>query len=172
MSKRHSLPLAKRRPTAVRATAVGSGEGLLPRRQDRAMYKTFDHTADVGLRVEAASLDELFAEAGRGLLAVILGDVREVRSKLSRQFRIDGTDLAYLLVDWLNELLFAFESQHLLLAEFDVHLDGHGLVATGWGEEVDETRHRLQREVKAITYHGLFVSKLEGIWTAEVILDI
>jgi SHS2 domain-containing protein len=136
------------------------------------MYETFDHTADVGLRVKAPSLDQLFAEAGRGLLAVILGDASDVRPQLSRRFQIDGTDLAYLLVDWLNELLFAFESQHVLLAKFDVHVGRHGLVATAWGEEVDATRHPLQREVKAITYHGLFVAEERGTWTAEVILDI
>src|SRR5689334_13740816 len=32
------------------------------------MYETFEHTADLGLRIRAPDLDTLFAEAGRALL--------------------------------------------------------------------------------------------------------
>ena len=33
------------------------------------MYEVFEHTADLGIRVRAGSLAELFADAGRGLVA-------------------------------------------------------------------------------------------------------
>ena len=44
--------------------------------------------------------------------------------------------------------------------------------ATAQGETLDERRHVLEHEVKAITYHGLRVEKTNGDWIAEVILDI
>ena len=136
------------------------------------MFETFAHTADVGIRLKAPTLDQLFAEAGRGLLSVIVADVRSVRPNEQRRFRVDGTDLAYLMVDWLNELLFVFESQRLLLAVFDVRHDARGLQATAKGEAIDEARHQLAHEVKAITYHGLFVTQVGAEWTAEIVLDI
>ena len=65
----------------------------------------------------------------------------------------------------------------MLLAEFDVQVestgDGYSLAATCRGEPADPSRHELDHEVKAITYHGLFVKQLaDDSWEAEVIVDI
>ena len=35
------------------------------------MFEVFEHTADLGLRMRAADLSTLFAEAGRALLSVL-----------------------------------------------------------------------------------------------------
>jgi SHS2 domain-containing protein len=95
-----------------------------------------------------------------------------VRPSCSVEFDIQGSDPAYLLADWLSELLFAFESRRLLLCEFDVSVDGGGVRAVARGEVADENRHQLDHEIKAITYHGLDVRQTNGEWRAEVILDI
>jgi SHS2 domain-containing protein len=80
--------------------------------------------------------------------------------------------LDFLLVDWLNELLFAFDSQKLLLCRFRVVCDENRLDATAEGEVFDAKRHHLEHEVKAITYHGLKVERSGNVWLAEVIVDI
>lgn len=136
------------------------------------MFEITEHTADLGLRVEAPDLASLLAEAGRGLTAIITGDLEQVRPATARAMRVEGTDPAYLLFDWLNEVLFAFESERVLLREFDVRVDERGLSATARGERFDPARHRLQHEVKAITYHGLQAVKTGGGWRAQVIVDI
>jgi SHS2 domain-containing protein len=136
------------------------------------MYEIFAHTADLGLRVKAPGLNALFADAGRGFFSVIVTNLRDVRPESTVEFNIPGRDLAYLLADWLNELLFAFEGRRLLLCQFDVSVGDDGLRATAKGEAVDESRHHLDHEVKAITYHGLSVRQANGEWLAEVILDI
>jgi SHS2 domain-containing protein len=78
----------------------------------------------------------------------------------------------YLLFDWLNELLYAFESEKLLLAEFDLKLKDQQLTATCRGEPMDPARHQMEHEVKAITYHGLRVEQTADGWQSEVIVDI
>jgi SHS2 domain-containing protein len=88
------------------------------------------------------------------------------------EFQVVGQDRAYLLADWLNELLFAFESRRLLLREFEVSVSQDGLQAVARGEVVDESRHTLDHEVKAVTYHGLKVEQTDAGWLAEVVLDI
>jgi SHS2 domain-containing protein len=40
------------------------------------------------------------------------------------------------------------------------------------GEPLDTQRHRMGREVKAITYHGLWVRQAQDHWEAEVIVDV
>jgi SHS2 domain-containing protein len=136
------------------------------------MYETFAHTADVGLRVKAPDLNTLFAEAGQGFFTLIVSNLSDVELRSRVEFHIAGRDLAYLLADWLNELLFVFESRRLLLREFEVTVDPDGLKAVARGETVDEGRHVLDHEVKAVTYHGLRVEQLNGDWLAEVIVDI
>ena len=136
------------------------------------MYTIFAHTADAGIRVESPDLNTLFADAARGLFSLIVANPDEVALRTRREFRIDCHDLEYLLIDWLNELLFAFEAQHLLFRQFEVTVNRQGLSAMACGECVDETRHQLDHEVKAITYHDLFVRQEEERWIAQVIVDI
>jgi SHS2 domain-containing protein len=140
------------------------------------MYEVFEHTADLGLRISGSSLDELFADAGRGLISQ-LANLSAVRPVSVKTFALANESLDFLLFDWLSELLYAFEESRLLLAEFDVRIlqsDGeYQLAATCRGETADFERHELDHEVKAITYHGLFVRQTDdGGWEAEVIVDI
>lgn len=138
------------------------------------MYEVFEHTADIGLRVRASTPEELFAEAGRGFFALIVDNLDEVAATETVQLRIQGRveELDYLLFDWLNELLYLFDSRQLLLRDFKVRLTESGLDATVCGEPFDAGKHRLEHELKAITYHGLKVQKTAAGWLAEVVLDI
>lgn len=139
------------------------------------VYETFAHTADVGLRIRAPDLPALLAEAGQALFSVIVSNFEDVQPRVRKELRIGEVDSSqpdFLLVDWLNELLFAFESDHLLFCRFHVAVDAGGLQAVAEGEAIDESRHRLAHEVKAITYHGLKVEPAEGGLLAEVIVDL
>lgn len=136
------------------------------------MYETFEHTADLGLRVRAADLDTLFREAALGLFAMIVEDVATIQPTRRVDVTLPADDLDYLLFDWLKKLLFYFDADHLLFARFDVQIGGIGLTATIWGEPLDRSRHELQHEVKAITYHNLKVVQTAEGWEAEVIVDI
>ena len=136
------------------------------------MYETFDHTADLGLRVRAADLDMLFAEAAEALFATVVEDLNAVEPREAMPVRVSGTDLAYLLFDWLKELLYRFDAEHRVFRRFEVAVGPDGLSGTAWGEPYDPERHPLSHEVKAITYHGLRVEPSDGGWLAEVIVDI
>lgn len=137
------------------------------------MFELFEHTADVGLRIRAADLNGLFAEAARGLFSLIVENMDDVRPGRQCTYRLEADNPTELLFDWLAELLFVFDTKHLLFVEFEVRINGeHKLEATARGEVADETRHRLDHEVKAITYHGLMVRRDGPGWMAEVIVDI
>jgi SHS2 domain-containing protein len=136
------------------------------------MFELFEHTADLGLRVRAASLEELLSEAARGLLAMLVANPQTVRPVQTRTFVLTLTEPGYLLFDWLNELLYAFESEKLLLKEFDIELSAELFKATCRGEPMDPARHEMDHEVKAITYHGLRALQTAEGWEAEVIVDI
>jgi SHS2 domain-containing protein len=137
------------------------------------MYETFEHTADLGLRIRADDLDGLFAEAGRGLFSLIVAKLDEVQPIEEVSLSVVGAEMDYLLFDWLNELLYIFETRRLVLAEFEVKVADGGLQATARGEPFDSAQHQAEHEVKAITYHELKVEQQpDGTWLAEVIVDI
>ena len=136
------------------------------------MYEFFDHTADLGIRIRGADLNTLFVDAARGLFAAIVDGLNTVRPERQIDIEIAGTDREYLLFDWLRELLYRFDAEHLLFAKFQVRVSETGLIGMACGEPIDSERHVLSHEVKAITYHGLRVEREGDEWVAEVIVDI
>src|SRR5216683_3003991 len=114
------------------------------------MFETFDHTADLGLRVRAATLDALFADAGVALFSTIVEDLATVHPVQSIEIGVAGMDREYLFFDWLKELLYRFDADHMLFCRFDVKVADSGLTAVAWGEPRDWDRHLLNHEVKAI----------------------
>jgi SHS2 domain-containing protein len=136
------------------------------------MYETFDHTADLGLRIRAPDLDRLFVEAAEALFSVIVEDPATVQPRQQIEINLAREEPDYLLFDWLKELLYHCDSEHLLFGRFEVQVTDNGLKGTAWGEPLDRARHTLNHEVKAITYHGLRVEKTDDGWLAEVIVDI
>jgi SHS2 domain-containing protein len=142
------------------------------------MHETFDHTADLGLRIRASDLDNLFAEAAQALFSAIVDDLKTVEPNEKIELKLESPDREYLLFDWLNELLYQYETKHMLFSRFEVHVEPSpatavaGLTATAWGEKLDPNRHLPGHEVKAITYHALIVEQTPDGWLAEVIVDI
>lgn len=135
---------------------------------------TFDHTADVGLRITGEDLDDLFRTAAEGMFDYIVVNRSEVRGTETESIDLEAETTAELLADWLGELIFRSETEHRVYGSFNVHVEGSGtsLRAIVSGESIDPERHVLDHEVKAVTRHGLSVEKTDGGWTAEVILDI
>jgi SHS2 domain-containing protein len=136
------------------------------------MFEFFEHTADLGLRVRAADLNALFAEAAQALFSAIVEDLSSVKTAERIELTLTGEDREYLLFDWLKALLYRFDAEHWLFSKFEVQVGNSGLTGSAWGEKLDRARHVLDHEVKAITYHGLRVEPTEGGWLAEVIVDI
>jgi SHS2 domain-containing protein len=136
------------------------------------MYEIFEHTADLGLRIRSGDLDALFAEAGEALLAAICDDPASVETAEEVEFSLEADRADDLLHDWLSELLYTFHTRRMVFARFDVKVELPRLKAVARGEPIDPARHRLDLEIKAITYHGLKVEREAGGWLAEVIVDI
>jgi SHS2 domain-containing protein len=142
--------------------------------QERIMFELFDHTADLGIRVRAASPNELFAEAAKALTHCLVGQPDSVQTTTNVRCELESPDLEYLFFDWLSELLFRFDAEGFIVASCECRVDvqGTSLQATLHGDLFDPSRHEYSHEVKAITYHGLRVERDADGWLAEVIIDI
>ena len=135
-------------------------------------YETFDHTADLGVRVFGQTCEEVFTNAAYALFD-LRTDLSDVRENLSYDLRLEAADREELLVRWLSELLSLSESRGYLFKNFSFsHLNQASLRAVARGEVFDPSRHKFKMEIKAVTYHQLELKEKDGKWEARVILDI
>ena len=136
------------------------------------LAREIEHTADLGLEVEAPSLAALFERAGLATLALMI-DLAAVEPRERVELGCEADDREALLRDWLQSLLVRFQADGLALCELAVESIGERAVR-GWGrgERIDRSRHRLYTEIKGIAWHELAVRERAGGWWARFILDV
>ena len=135
-----------------------------------------DHTGDIGIRVTAPSLPQLFERAALGTFRV-LTDLAAVQASKETHVAVDGHDLEALMVRWLSELNYRHTVDGVLFGTFAVESiqetdEGLTLTATARGEPIDPARHTVYTEIKAITFHGMNIQETDDGWTVQVIFDM
>lgn len=173
-------------PGAVKFRAAVAMESMA------VMYETFEHTADVGLRVSTPTVDQLFTEGACALFAAMVADLATVHPLQTHRIDLQAACLEDLWHDWLAELLFLFHARRLVFSQFEVqvsenvaqpagspeHSDAAAcptpitLHAVARGEPIDLARHELVGEVKAVTWHALRVERCADGWLGEVVIDL
>ena len=134
-------------------------------------FEILDHTADVAIIAYGADINQAFANAARALFSLIteLDNVAEV---LHRDIELTAPDIESLLVEWLNELIYLFDTENILFKRFDITRLSHTqLKARNYGEKVDRSKHKLKTGVKAATYHMLKVDRRDDC-QVQVLFDI
>jgi len=137
-------------------------------------YEILDHVADAGVRGIGATVEEAFAEAARGMFA-LMADLTAVRPTKAVQIEARADTMEGLLVAWLGELLRERDVQGMLFSRFEVRIAEDGrwrLSGRAWGEEIAPDRHRLGVEVKAATYSGVRVEKRGDEHIAQCVVDL
>lgn len=122
--------------------------------------------------VFGADLHELFAHAAWGLFD-LMTDAGRIEPRVSRDLTVEAIDLEDLMVRWLGELLYAYDTDRFLTVNAVFHvLEPTCLHATLRGEPFDAKRHPIDTEIKAVTYHQIAVERRDTGWQARVIFDI
>lgn len=144
-------------------------------------YEFFDHTADIGVRVYGYTLEELFTNAAHAMYEA-LGQLQKTESRSQKSIQMKAASLEDLLHDWLAELLYEVEADHVLYDEIASlavcesgvpAATGFDLAAKLQGSSIDFARSQTNEEIKAVTYHQLRVEQLpDRTWRASVIFDV
>ena len=134
-------------------------------------FEIMEHTADIGIIACGADLKQAFSHAAEGLFSLIV-DLDSVREKSVRPVRVSAIDVEMLLASWLNELIYIFDTEHMVFKRFEIiQITDEHLTADCHGEKVNRRRHELKRSVKAATYHKLRVEKDNG-YRVQVLFDV
>lgn len=143
-------------------------------------YKLFDHTADAGLTAWGSDPQGAFAEATRGMFAIVLGMGANPTEHAETQgtagtleVEVEGHDWPNLLVNWLAEFVFHFDVDGFVPQQigFKECAPPH-CEATVQGVYLEDPEQAGGVGIKAITYHQLEVSVTPERTELRVIFDI
>jgi SHS2 domain-containing protein len=135
-------------------------------------FEIIDHTADIGIIAYGADIKEVFANAALGLFN-LMADLTDLDENLKREVGMSAEDIEVLLVEWLNELIYISEVDHVIFKRFEIsELSNNSIKATCFGQKLESSQHRLKREIKAATYHMLKIDKENNSYKAQIIFDI
>jgi SHS2 domain-containing protein len=135
-------------------------------------YRLFDHTADLGIEAFGSTMEELYAEAAMALFD-LLTDAETIRVTQVRTIAVEGEDPADLLINFLRELLSIWNSTGFLGRACTIsELTPRRLTALLGGELYDPARHRIKKEIKAVTYHQSSVRRMAKGWVGRVVFDV
>lgn len=138
-------------------------------------YEFLEHTADEKFRVTATSLEDAFVTSVQAFYEILLG-TQHVKKQESRDVSISANKLTTLLYDFLNELVFYFDGEDVLLPHVealsvDKKGDEYVLNATLLGDK--QYDYDLRTEIKNMTYSEMEVTEQEnGRWEFVVVVDI
>jgi tRNA nucleotidyltransferase (CCA-adding enzyme) len=132
----------------------------------------FPHGADVGVRGIGPTRAAAFEQAALALTMAVT-DPQGVASREAVEIACQAPDDAFLLLDWLNALIYEMAMRHLLFGRFAVSIEDHRLLGQAWGEPVDRARHMPAVEPKGATLTALKVEmRDDGAWIAQCIVDV
>ncbi len=135
-------------------------------------YELLDHTADIGVIAFGRDLPEAFGNAAYAMFD-ILTDINRIRETDSFDLQVSASNIEDLLVAWLNELLYRYETERIAFSKFVIDdINDSDLRATVSGEKIAPDRHEIKTEIKSVTYHQLKVEKIDDGWRAQVIFDV
>jgi SHS2 domain-containing protein len=135
-------------------------------------FEIIEHTADIGIVAYGTDIKQVFANAALGLFN-LMADLDNLKESVKRDIELSAEDIEVLLVQWLNELIYISEVEHILFKRFEINeLINTRLKATCFGEKIKAGQHRLKREIKAATYHMLKLNKENGRYQVRIIFDI
>ena len=149
-------------------------------------YEIIEHTADIGIKVWGKTLKQLFQHAAMGMFYILYPESHSADRIPNHSLCSDTSQLPHsitikkelesfeeLLVYWLSELLYIFNTKDILFSRFNiVKLSNGSLNAQVFGKEIDISVNPPAIEIKAVTFHNLKIQKDKNIFYTSIIFDV
>jgi SHS2 domain-containing protein len=135
-------------------------------------FEELSHTADWCIRVWAADLSQLLAEAARGM-NTLAGIKLAGKPRIQRNLSLSAADAESLLVSFLSELAFITEQEALAFDEYELSIN-LGTDQIMQLSAVLQGAHILSidKAIKALTYHNLKILQTRKGLEARIVLDV
>ena len=148
-------------------------------------YDQIDISGDAGLKVWGRELKELLLNAAEGMSDLIT-DTSVIKETETKKIVLSSDNIEDLMVQWLNELVFLFDTYGFIGRKFSINMgrkhkpavmesekpDAIKLTANITGGIFDPGKNERGLLIKAATYHNLSVKKIGLYWEAIIVFDI
>jgi SHS2 domain-containing protein len=133
--------------------------------------------ADVAFEASGKNMEEMFVSAAEALMNTQVRDLKTIKAEEEAEFELKSPNEEKLLHDFLQELIFFKDAKLLLVREYKLRVfraegGGFRLKAGLKGERIDQKKHELLVDVKAVSWHMFKVERTKDGWKAFVILDV
>ncbi len=135
-------------------------------------FEVLDLSGDIGIKAYGKTVSEAYANAGIGMYSLIT-DISGVDERDSAELELNGDSPEGMLVAYLNELIFRFDTHGFIGRRVEVpYLSGNTIRVMVHGEKFDPDRHERRLLIKAATYHNIKIERVDRVWEVEVVFDI
>ncbi|MDP6923428.1 MAG: archease [Candidatus Scalindua sp.] len=131
-------------------------------------------TADVAIESRGDTLEELFTASAMATFEV-MADTCSIQPETKKTLQLENSEVDGLLFDWLAEIIYLKDSESMLFGKYNLKITkdtNYQLDAEIRDEEINQSKHDLRCDVKAITFHLFEVYQKDGKWISRFILDI
>lgn len=136
------------------------------------MFELLEHPSDIGVLARGKTREEALVAASQGLVSIIV-DAAPFRPLEERYFKAPGPDEAAQIVNWLNEILFFFDTDGLVFVDFQIESwTASEITGRARGERFDIDKHEFRTAVKAATYHQFQSHQIPDGWEIRVFVDV
>lgn len=138
------------------------------------IYQFVPHTADEKFIVKAKDLDDAFTTCVDAFYEIMIPE-QKVQKKVTKTISLSAKRLRSLLFDFLNELVFVFDDEDVLLRNVELlHIEDKGdeysLTATLIGDK--HYSYDVVTEIKNMTYSDMLIEQEKGSVKITVVVDI
>jgi protein archease len=135
-------------------------------------FELLEHTSDIGILARGRNREEALIAVSHGLVSILVNPT-EFRASEERYFKAPGPDEDAQIVNWLNEILFFFDTEDMVFVQFAIDSwTSSEITGRAKGERFDIDRHELRTAVKAVTYHQFQSHAAEKGWEIRVFVDV
>ena len=135
-------------------------------------FQLLEHTSDIGLLARGANRTEALIAASQGLVSILV-DPAGFKPVEDRFLKATGPDEAAQIVNWLNEIIFFFDTEAMVFVEFEIESwTANELIGRARGQRFDVDRHEFRTSVKAATYHQFDSHQTAIGWEIRVFVDV
>jgi SHS2 domain-containing protein len=131
-------------------------------------FEEIEHTADWALQVRGADFSALLENAALGMLKLVRAEAGPGPG-VKKVIRLQASDPESLLVTWLEELLYFMEVHNVTFTSFDIQADGYTQLTASVNEV---PLKRVEKEIKAVTYHNLKIQEEQAGLTTTIVFDV
>ncbi|MEA5113888.1 MAG: archease [Geobacteraceae bacterium] len=133
-------------------------------------------TADAAFEAFGTTVEEMFMAAAEATLGVMIENPRSIACLEEISFQVEEKSLELLLFEFLQELIYSKDARGILPRVKNIRIESGPstlmLNAQACSIPLDQVRHRLLTDVKAVTFYKFAVEHLDGQWRATVVLDV